>query len=599
MAYVHKIAANAVDSHQTNPYWLAVVVRFKVRDSFNHSFSNPGSKPEVEANPVAEDGDPLVIDSDIVAWNTSSSKLSHVSSASMTLVDAGTDYTLEVAPDDWILFWAFDNRHDFERVRTAIQNKNEPVNKFDDGLKFVGRVDAVRKIQSRDPRSGGLHRSFAITAQGFVEFDSLIYYNEMVAKKYPSSLQFMPDFGVALNDFVLAGRTHPQTAIPSLLGICLGSGPGDATKGFAIEAVAGQEVDAELQQAAQSPSLIASPNRAYRIPDSVARLLGRITPLRDVGWTYSDILQQVIGIQRYDGTDFVSRFNQPLDGDSLPYPVNFNKVTVWSILGTFLNTPINEMYTCLRVDASGDVLPTFVCRQLPLSSREFIDSGGIGTAFLDLPRWSIDTNMIISIDTGRSNATRFNYVYLHGQDNLGSSGVFNTALGHARNPPITDPGDVMRAGLRMFDQQVSGTIIETQYTNSNSPGRRWSHLMADALFGGHLKYTGTVVLQGIQAPICEGDNVVVDDVIYHIERVQHAGQIDASGARVFTTTLFLINGIHVISDEKGTQVYPDLRTTSQLGLDLSNPTDTGTFGGLDQLVEQGNEVYAPITVDKE
>lgn len=585
MAYSFRVEPNSPDSHQAQAWWIAAVVRFKVRDSYNHDFSTPGSKEEVIADPVSEEPEILLIDSDCLSWGTSSSKASHVSNLQMNLLHGEIDYVAAIAPDDWILFWAFNDVVTFNSVKERIKRK-QPCNSFSDGLKFVGRVDAIRKRKVRDGATGKLILTYSLTANGFSEFDSLIYYNEMVTKNYANVLQFMPDFGVALNDFVLSGRTHPQTAIPALLNICLGVGPGDNTKGFAPVSVSGVEVSEDLKKASQSAGLIASPNRAYRIPLTVGNLLGRNTPQKLAGLTYSDILNQYIGIQRYDGSNFVPIINsvknnvyfspQELDGDALPYPLDFNKRTVWSILGTYLNSPINEMYTCLRVSPAGEVLPSFVCRQLPLSSREFITSGGLGTAFLDVPRWEIDDGVIRSIDVGRSNAARFNYIYLTGSANLGGDEMQNRVLGHARNPPITDDGDIMRAGLRMYDATVSGTIIETQFTNEQSPGRRWTHMMADVLFGGHLKYTGTVVLEGVQEPIVEGDNCVVDRILYHIERVQHAGGIDENGSRRFITTLMLTNGIAMESERLGRQIYPDMRTTTRkqggdsTGLSLDN-----------------------------
>lgn len=573
MAYSFSIEPNSPDSHQVYSWWLAAVVRFKVRDSYNHDFNNPGSKPGVTADPTEEEPELLIIDSDCLSWGTSSSKAAHVSNLQMNLLHGEIDYVAAIAPDDWILFWAFNDVNTYNSVKTRLQSR-EACNGFNDGLKFVGRVDAVRKKKTRDGASGKLVLMYALTANGFSEFDSLIYYNEMVTKSFANVLQFMPDFGVALNDFVLSGRTHPQTAIPSLLGVCLGIGPGDNTKGFAPVSVSGVEVSEDLKRIAQAEGLIASPNRAYRVPLTVGVLLGRRESQKLAGLTYSDILNQYIGIQRYDGSGFnpvignvknnIYFSPQDLDGDALPYPLDFNKRTIWSILGTYLNSPINEMYTCLHVSPRGDVLPSFICRQLPLSSREFITSGGLGTAFLDLPRWEIADGMIRDLDVGRSNAARFNYIYLTGSANLGGDEMQNRVLGHARNPPITDDGDIMRAGLRMFDATVSGTIIETQFTNETSPGRRWSHMMADILFGGHLKYSGTVLLEGVQEPISEGDNCLVDNVLYHIERVQHAGGIDDNGNRRFSTTLYLTNGIAIESEGLGRQVYPDMRTTTRI-----------------------------------
>lgn len=584
MAYSYKIKPNAEDMHfSVSPYWMALFIPFDIRDSFNRLFDAPGSKREALANPTKETETLLLVGDDLLAWSTTSSKSSHVSNAQFTLFHTNKDYTQELAPDDWVMFWVFDNQKDFIRVAKQVK-RLEPANGMNDGLKFIGRIDGVRKIKSRDP-NGGLTVQYSITANGFSEFDSTIYYNEAVRKTYANQFQFMPDFGVALNDFVLSGSVHPQTAIPKLLSICLGKGPGELSRGVlnadnaAIIAGNDEQMASDIKTLAKSKGLIASPNQMYRIPASVASLLGVTVPEGQV-FTYSDILRQVIGVQQYDGSGWMPERNTikgntyycwpELDGDSKPYAADFNNRSIWAILETYLNKPINEIYTCLRVDDSNPenpvIMPTFVCRQLPLNSDEYAATGLPCTRFLSLPRWDIDDSMVLSIDTGRSNSTRFNYVFINGQDQIGNSTLTNLELQHGRNPPITDDADIMRSGLRMFVGTVSGNITEVQNSANNSPGGRWSKMMADILMGGHLKFTGTITLQGVQQPICHGDNVLVDGVLYHIERIQHSGSINNMGLKSFVTALAVTNGISIETETNGRLTYPDMKRTVSISI---------------------------------
>jgi hypothetical protein len=70
----------------------------------------------------------------------------------------------------------------------------------------------------------------------------------------------------------------------------------------------------------------------------------------------------------------------------------------------------------------------------------------------------------------------------------------------------------------------------------------WITVKTDILFGMHLKLTGTLDCFGIFEPICEGDNVEWDGVVFHIESVSHTcGIID--GKKHFMTNLALSNGI--------------------------------------------------------
>ncbi len=187
-----------------------------------------------------------------------------------------------------------------------------------------------------------------------------------------------------------------------------------------------------------------------------------------------------------------------------------------------------------------------------------------GTNFLDLPRWEIDSALIHQLHTGRSNTTRTNYCQLLGITPWEGPSVGSQQLNAVNNPPIVDQADVQRAGLRMYTAQVGAKVVFTDSTIGENPGTVWTKLMADVMFGSHLKYTGTATLRGIQAPICEGDNAVVDGVIYHIERVMHQGSIDVMGMKDFTTTLQLSSGISVESDKTDlVTVYPDLNTNGQ------------------------------------
>jgi hypothetical protein len=565
MAYIYDIAPNAGDSHQIAPYWLAAVIRFKYRDTLDrNSIANQVelvvSKNEALANPTLEDGAPLIITSDIVNWSVSSSKSSHTSSLQMTVEHTDTDYLVNIAPEDWIFFWAFDNKGDYDVIRRAV-NDGKAANHFTSGLKFMGRVDSIRKVKSRDPQTGRLTGIYNFNCIGFSEFDSLIYYNPLLAQTIKNMDQYMSRLGKVINDVVATGGVSIQNQIPTLLNVFLGEGL--LSKGITEEALSGfGNLIADASDAITKGFLRSTPNQAFRIPPTAAKLLGMS------GKNYSDIITATVGVQVYDGSGFEPKLSD-LDGDTLPNVIDFSKKTVWSILGSYLNDPINEMYTTLRVTGSGDqktITPHFICRKLPLSSPEFVRGHGYGTNFLTLPRWRISDAMIHSIDVGRSNAARFNWVCIQSQDKLKPDQLASKAYALQVSPPSEDTADILRSGLRMYDRTVTGTNVLAAEGGPNSRALLWGRMMADILMGGHLKYSGTVATVGIQDPIAIGDNAEVDGVIYHIEGVHHMGSIDVSGRRTFMTTLQLSNGLSASSEDVGRTVYPDTTETALEGV---------------------------------
>jgi hypothetical protein len=102
------------------------------------------------------------------------------------------------------------------------------------------------------------------------------------------------------------------------------------------------------------------------------------------------------------------------------------------------------------------------------------------------------------------------------------------------------------------------------------------------LIGSQYTLNGTIQSIGIYAPICEGDNTEWDNVVYHIESVTHNVAISEAGARVFTTTLSLCNGLRSdgVSDTSGDfPIYPGFKaednTAYDPGLSLDDQFDRG------------------------
>lgn len=333
---------------------------------------------------------------------------------------------------------------------------------------------------------------------------------------------------------------------------------------------------------------------AYLVPRAVSALMGINTASKRAGITsYADILKLVKGVQKYDESKnlnddlsgFIPNKSGDLLGSFIPNMLQMCNQPVWSVLRQYLNPAINEMYTCLRINQFGDrdfrIVPTIVLRQQPFTTEAFkdantstaninipnpnpllngvgslgsaagIDFGTIGsikidipplptTKFLNVPRWVIHPTMVKEgTDIGRSDATRFNFVHVYGDASYQENNI-PEAVQIANNPPIRDDVDIQRSGLRAFSTRVACGIRE----QIGKVPTLWMALCADKVIGSQYTLNGTIISVGIQSPICEGDNLEWDSIVYHIESVNHTGSIDpVSGRKVFTTQLAVANGL--------------------------------------------------------
>jgi hypothetical protein len=559
------------------------------------------------------------------------------------------NYMDAIYPNDWIFFNVFDNKSDYIQTITNVMN-GFGINTYESGLKFMGKVQTVSENQTRQP-NGVLQTVVTITANGFTELDNTIYYNERVGLNFEDAPLLLHKFSGDFNKFLLNGSVNSQKAIIAMLNICLGMGPDDAYKDPA-NTKAITATGAERKQS----NLILNPNTIMGVPWQVL-LLTRgsqdtiVEAAGDVP-TYIDLLQHIVGLQSF-GDQLDSDLNtkahpeaikmwpvllgkttvgnhylaqQPITGSLTPMPVDFNGKSVWAILDTYLNKPINEIYTCLKPDLAGYIRPTIVTRQIPftigkiqeqieitpntefkelngdfgplngvnlanslfnlnnnpfkdwlniISSQagdkspintdsdktlqlkkelylKYANTGdftfkflGATTKFLELPRWLLSPNMVISSTIGKSEQSKVNWCMVTPLS-AAKDPVAQAQYAQVISGPAYNEAEVVRSGLRMFEAQVG--IAVTANDKYAGEVRTWNKIMADILFSQHLRKTGEILCNGIAKPICEGDNLEYDGTVYHIERVIHRGYISPNGQKQFNTVLGLSNGISINKD---------------------------------------------------
>lgn len=556
------------DQISTSPYWAVAVVRFAQPLTFSRSKMFAGETStsySKNSEDLIRERAPLIISSDVLQMQIDASKSNYTTSLSATLANGPLNYLYEIQPDDWVFAWIVNNQAKFDDILARIRD-GKAANNFDDGLKFVGRVQSIRK---RLTQSADGHRTvrYQLNAAGFKELDASTFYDPALVKEEQSLGQFLTEMNVELDDvFSDAGKSSHGLSttklIPRLLKIMLGEGvPPDAATFGDVQIATG------LTQTPEAPY-------AFAVPPTALKLLGQLNQHKTVP-SVSDMLELVIGLQKYhnasgantptriftpDGPDSSTNFrilNEKLLGSFLPLPLNITGKSVWSLMEEFNNPACNEMYTALRVNPQGRVVPTIIVRQLPFSTPIAMEKGDPEslTGHLELPRWVAHPILINSMDIGKSDALHFNFIHFYGQASAeGGVGATNQII---INPPIRDEQDIKRSGLRPFMQTVACSIDDTL----NEPGE-WMKIASDFYIGQQYALTGSCDMIGIAAPICPGDNFEFDDVVYHIESVTHACSIQ-NGQKQFNTTLNLTYGMRSDSDS------PVLVATKEVEMDLN------------------------------
>lgn len=544
-----------------SPFWIVAVVRFRNPLTYNRKNRDSNLLGMTEREPV-------IIQHECIQLSVTSSKGSHVSNLNATIEAGSREWVSEVMPGDWLFAWMLRDHHEGKRVLQLVESK-QAANGFNDGLKFVGRVQGMRKSVRINPHDGKKNITFIMNGVGFSEFDYSVFYEPLLLKQQINIAQ-LDELGVFMQSVVVQenkdvmdqGLIDINKMLPALTRLFLGAGAYSRTP---------SATDAHGKELKPAPA------GAPRVPPTAAAWLGA-----PGAKTYSDILDIVMGIQAYNSVGDITnsptpwehflpaplikddfgayKTGNPLRGQfSVDIPPIMNQ-PFWSVLGNFLNHPINEMNVALRANLQGKVVPMLTVRQIPFSSQfglptseetkrwtapDFSPSAtSFGpndlltkpdvTKFLSLPRWKLTG--IWSADVGRSDALRTNYVHISGIPGVGTA--VDEINMFVQCPPLRDDEDIGRSGLRPYQAQVNCTFKDTVAGPS-----RWRDIMTDILMGQHLTLTGTIYTPGIDLPIAPGDNLEFEDVAYHIETVSHSAGIGGDGSKYYQSVLQLSNGV--------------------------------------------------------
>jgi len=570
------------DVISVNAHWVLAVIRLKFPMTYRRS--ERGSFSKTFSETVETRGKTLIISSDCIQLQTSSTKSNHLTQMSATLAPGETNYLAEVLPGDYLVAWIV---NDEERSKSLISRirDGQPCNKFMDGLKFFGKVHSLQKTLNQEA-NGTRHVRYNLSGVGFSEFDATLFYDPHLAEKIDAIGRYMGRISSNLNDLTSAGMVDVNKAIPFFVELLLG-------RGVSTNLGRGND-DIRLKSTAGLEGAY-----AYILPTSVGALIGKTVSSKEPGiLAASDLLELLMGVQQYgdqkplsddelallggdsSGLVFWPNSGETMMGRFLPNPPQFTNSSVWSILSQYLNPACNEMFTVLRSNGEGNIVPTLVVRQLPFSTH-LLDTKFPITQFLDLPRWKIHPILVRQVQVGRSDTLRFNFVNVQGLAPLKGSRSQTAQL--VANPPFRDDLDIARSGLRNYSATIPCALEDINIHNEGAEttqSSNWMDLLADILMGQHLTLTGSMTIVGVQAPICPGDNLEWDGVVFHIESVAHATAIQQDGKKSFTTTLTLSHGVrsNPPAVDEDISIYAGIKTQDQMSY---NPpvTDGGQDHG--------------------
>lgn len=590
-------------------FWVISVIRLGVPVSFDRD------KMTSRAN-VSEGGHvragTLLITEDCTAMTISNAKASHTKSLNATLLPS-MDYLYEILPGDWVFAWIVHGEEKFKKLVERIKkgDVDDSPNKWLDGLKFMGRVQDIRK-RLQVNASGFKTLAYQLSATGFKELDTTFFYDSNLSEHdiQTNNLgNWLARMGKGVEDLFKWDQTNLEqgncnTLVVTLLDLILGKG---------VASTLNTTNNQLLQQTTGSTT--AEAPFAYLVPRQAGLYLGIDNASKPGGMlSYCDLLGLLQGVQTYEDPGFIPTldWSKPnavgkhwmtkhlLLGTFMPLMPEFTNRPLWDILQQFSNPAVNEMFTSLRIAEvwtpngnEGRVLPVITFRQIPFTTDAYTGAirvaraGAGGTAeakvekandtlhftrFLDLPRWKVGASMVYNADIGRSDATRCNFVHVYGQDALNAANYAITDQ-LVENPPARDDLDIQRSGIAPYMTTVACAVRD----EVGGVPAKWISLVADRMMGSHLTLNGSLMTVGVQAPICEGDNLEWDGVVYHIEAVNHNCSIDSSGIKTWTTSFSLSNGMAAARDDKAKSFprYPSMRYVE--GDTTLEPSDSNAY----------------------
>lgn len=627
-------AKEGVSVRNRSPYWVVCFVRFKEACAMYS-----GSKDEAFLTKT-----PLIVENDCIAVSINNSKNSYAKTCSLSMKPGDVWFPNAVSTGDWVFVWMTEDRQSSERILNWLMKaggttpnfaKTTDVNGWNSGLKFVGRVLNLSNSTSISP-TGSVSISQTVNCQSFLEMANSVYYTYIAKSIIPDEKTTGSAIAKANLRSLKEDNTYEyngmEKALTKIADLFLGyakdtSGFSTPDEIIAIMFILIMGVEKEKSMVNVIDGLAGSFGDAIGVPSLVANILGRGGKKKL--WQMYNV---ILGLQKYtdkkniaeslfpdldiasstqDASSVFYKTTMPTKGVvPLQIPPIWDNRSLWNVLNGFLNSVVNEMYTCLRINKHGEIVPTLIVREMPFSTgmydflngkasqfkidktseiqsnlKKQIDeeegkakslederlkkewefrgeSNKKRTMYNNLPRWIIPEEKVISFNISTDESKRINFVQVWGRSN--SAEYLNIDLDQEKFKQaqyrhknfIADETDIARHGLRA---DITETIFDIPVNEGGGYSNMFARMRADWLLNGHLKPSGTITMMGIQEPICEGDNIEFQGIVFHIVGVSHQGSISSNGLKSFTTTLQIENGMvasALESPEMNKALYP-------------------------------------------
>lgn len=449
-------------------------------------------------------GDFFVVKDEILSLRTTKSK---TGSGKWNLILAGSsNFNSKIYPGCWAAIY--------------ISNKKLEVkggNDLDSGLKMIGIVRSVRRIESTDPSSGIRSVKFVIVGEDLHSaLESPIYINAALANQEGGdpilSLigKFLPP---------LAGGYAPRK-------------PHEIIQDFL--------------------TLVFTGGKQKNRPKEIKAIIG-------YSFTIPGILNDYIyGINK--ATNFLGfcRYLAPenLEGETAIPPDISGTITAWSLLKTFSNPILNEIFTEIvphqgKNETVRTLQAAVLLRPIPFSKTKIYDAainfswGDFATLNPDnvyklYVSKQIQEYEIIELNHGKNDSERFNF-FLVTPSTVSHEGWMEA---HDLNKLIVDKGlsgladntSVSRYGLRPY---VSTSIFKPK----NYDFVKLNKIVKEMWQTAHLYDNGVVTIPGSAEQIPVGTNIEFLDRgwLAHVENVDHSFAVDVnSGRKTYRTEIAFV-----------------------------------------------------------
>lgn len=544
--YVRPINKNTLDSHQTSPGYVITCLRFSNRDTYNY---------ENKTKDPLETRKPLVIINDAIQVSVTNTKSGYHTSMTAQLKGGDLNYATALSPGDYILVNMVNWEEQAFKIATRAANLQQ-INRQNDGFKGVFKIQTVRKNLIVNPTAGVKSLIYTIHAAGFTEFDNVIHYNPAIKSAFAEAGHAL--YQIAIGEFfqnLLISSFSCQKLVKNLFKILIGKSEKD-----------------------NSTEIHNYGNTHFKVPKSLGRLLGN----KDIKYA-SDLYNYVIGLWQTSTTNDktlsagmnpnftnnsedsnnIFETGKPILGDKQISIEDWNNNQTWSIIQGNINSTLNEMYSTYRINKNGDVMPTVIVRQKPFTTPHFKDPDGYTTSrYFDVPRWKISPDLLTSMDIGQNEAARYNFVQVFSAAVPSIPNLVNLQI--AMKNFEYDENDIQKHGLKPYIKTTNFNFPMSKGADPDSSEWKlhapaWAKIVSDWVLAGHLKTSGTLNFMGIVEPISIGDNIELDNTIYHIESITHVMAI-VGDKKSFRTNLTVSYGMDMRSN-KNRPVYPEMEHT--------------------------------------